>query len=348
MLTLSRTSGHKLNAIAPKLNPIAPKRRQQGTILISVMLLFAIGAFIAAEMTYRQQIDIQRTSAILSVSQAKEYIRGAEEIAQFALAEDLKNDQLKPKKWDHIAEAWGTKLEQPLDGGMIKGSLVDMQGRFNLNWFMTKDKAKLTLFKNAFISLLTQLKIPKKGNAQAIADQLIDFMDEDSTPTFPDGKEEQEYMLEALPRRAANRLLTDVSELLLLPAISAQDLEALAPYVNVLPPTVGLNLNAVALPVIKSFQCVEGDFVVNNRPPKGYDTVSKAIRFKKTANCKNVKAAFPVAYGLSSEFFELNAEAEVNGKIVKVRSVLYRDNAQKSNIKVKVIYRRQVDPFSKV
>lgn len=327
-----------------------PKKypNQQGTVLISVLLLFAIGSFIAIEITYRQQIDIKRTLTVFSVSQAKEYVSGAEQIARYGLAQDLKSDNSQADKMDHDSETWGMALSQPVEGGLIVGKLSDLQGRFNLNWLATTEKARLQDRKKAFINLLSQLKIPKKGTPQGIADQLVDWLDEDSTPIFPEGKEDQEYMIEPLPRRSGNRLLTEVSELLILPAMTLEDLELLAPYVTVLPPKVGLNLNSVSEIVLGSFECVAANTVVNSRPPKGYLKVSDAMRFKKDGNCSKAKEGFPVPYDVRSEFFQLEAASEVNGKTVKVKSILYRDNTQNSKIDVKVIYRRQVDRFSKI
>lgn len=321
---------------------------QRGTILITVMMLFAIGAYMATEITYRQKVDIQRTSAILSQSQAYEYVLGAEEIARFALREDLKRDKDKERERDHPDEDWGMKLAQMVDGGTIEGELADLQGRFNLNWLLLQDKAQRDKVKSYLMSLMAQLKIPKDKPSSAVVDQLIDYMDEDSAPVYPDGKDDQELMLEEPPRRAANRMLFDVSELLLIPALTPEEVEILAPFVTVLPPNTPLNINSAPEEVLTSIECLDAAAIKTAMPKKGYDELDEADKISSDANCKNAKSDLPIFRDTKSEFYELKATSVVNGKIIKVRSILYRDSTQDSNIDVKVIYRRQVDPYSNV
>ncbi|MCG8673412.1 MAG: type II secretion system minor pseudopilin GspK, partial [Pseudomonadales bacterium] len=317
---------------------------------ITVMLLFAIGAYMATEITYRQRVDILRSGSLFDKAQAIEYVYGAEEIAKFALRRDLKKDKEKNKNSlkDHAQEDWGMPLSQAVDGGTIEGQLSDLQGRFNLNWLMETDPDKKAKVKSALLKLLAELKIPKETPAQEVVDQLVDLMDDDSTPTFPDGKEESEYMLEELPRRAGNRLLVDLSELLLIPALTPEEVEILAPFVAVLPPTSAINLQAAPSEVLNSFDCLDVSSIVGGEPRTTYEDLKDLTVFKTDDDCKTAENDFPIAYGISSEFFELSAKSVMNGKTVKVRSVLYRNSEQDSNIDVKVIYRKQVDPFSSV
>ncbi|MCG8314475.1 MAG: type II secretion system minor pseudopilin GspK [Pseudomonadales bacterium] len=325
-------------------------KKQRGTILITVMLVFAVGAYMATEITYRQRVDIQRTSSIFSQAQAYEYVLGAEEIARFALRRDLKDDKKKSNNnvspADAADEDWGMQLAQMVDGGTIEGQLVDLQGRFNLNWLLTTDADQKTAYKKALMSLMAQLKIPKEKAAQVVVDQIADMLDEDSTPSSLDGREDQEYMLEETPRRASNRMMLDISELMLIPALTPDEIETLAPYVTALPLDSSLNLNTASVEVMSSFDCLDAASIQKDRPKGGYTDINEATKLEQNDDCKD--AALDVPVGLNSEFYELEATAIVNGKTIKVRSMLYRDEEQDSNIDVKVIYRRQVDPYSKV
>lgn len=331
----------------PLLTTVKPYARQRGTILITVMLLFAIGAYMATEITYRQRVDIQRTSSIFANAQAYEYVLGAEEIARFALREDLKKDSDRNDPNDFKdKEDWGQQLLYPVEGGTLEGELHDLQARFNINWLLDTDTDRRNYYKQALVTLMQQLKIPKEKPASAVADQIIDYLDENSTPIYPDGKDEQELMLEEPPRRAANRLMVDVSELNLIPALTPEEVEILAPFVAVLPFQTGLNFNNAAEEVLSSFECLDASAIVNGRGPEGYRDVGDAEIYQQTPDCQNANRVLtPV---IRSEYYELEATAVINGKTVKVRSVLYRDNEQSSNIDAKVIYRRQVDPYSKV
>ena len=320
-------------------------KRQQGTILITVMLLFAIGAYMATEITYRQKVDIQRSASIFAQAQAYEYVLGAEEIARFALREDLKKDKDRQILRDHIKEDWGMELAQIVDGGTIRGGLVDLQGRFNLNWLRTSDEAERGRMKNYLASLMAQLKIPKDVPATAAIEQMIDYLDEDSEPTFPDGKDDQELMLEEPPRRAAGRIFLDVSELYLIPALKPSEVDVLAPFVAALPVGTTLNLNTASDEVLTSIDCLDAGAIRNQMPQKGYEQEADARKLQDKPECGS---SFTLGTSVDSEFYELEATAVVDGKIIKVRSILYRNKDQDSNIDVKVIYRRQVDPYSKV
>lgn len=324
-------------------------KSQKGTILITVMLLFAVGVYMATEITYRQKIDIQRTFSVINQAQSYNFLLGAEEIAKYALRKDLKDDKKKNRTRDHQEEDWGSKMAQPLEGGIIEGQITDLQGKFNLNWLIQEDASNATKVKAAFVSLLAQLKIPEEIPAQVVADQLVDLLDEDSTPTSIDGKEESEYMLEEPPRRAGNRILVDVSELMLLPSLTQDDVEKLAPYVTVLPTGTSLNVNTALTEVLQSFECVDPAGVSSGMPDKGYtDIQDVAGMFSQDKECKDAEKDFPVGRDVASEFYELSAKAVIEGKTVKVRSILYRSNQQDSNIEIKVIYRKQVDPYSNV
>lgn len=327
---------------------VSSYKKQKGTILITVMLLFAIGAYMATEITYRQKVDIQRTFSIVSQSQAYEYVLASEEIAKFALRRDLKGDKDKEKIRDHEKEDWGTPLSYALDGGTIEGQVKDLQGRFNLNWLRESDEGRRNKVKAALVNLLGQLKIPKETPAQTVADQIADLVDGDDTPTG-DGKEDNEYMLENLPRRAGNKILIDVSELLLVPALTLEEIEILAPFVAVLPRNSGLNVNTATSEVLSSFECVDVNGIESGRPEdKGYDDLANVTIFKTDDSCDKAKDESPIEYTISSEFFELEAKSVINGKTIKVRSAIYRNADQDSNIDVKVIYRKQVDPYSSV
>lgn len=304
----------------------------------------------ATEITYRQRVDIQRTATILAQAQAYEYVLGAEEIARYALIEDLKGDKKSGSNnntSDSKEEDWGQKLAYPVEGGTIEGEIHDLQGRFNLNWLLTADADSRAVYEQALVRLMGKLKIPKKGSAQTAVIQLRDWLDEDSTPAY-DGKEDQEYMLEEPPRRAGNRLLLDVSELNLIPGLTPEEVETLAPYVAALPINTALNLNTVSEEVLDSFDCVDAQTVISQRPKKGYDDLSKVDVFKKDQDCQKAQVKTALVTGTASEFYELSAKSVINGRTIKVRSILFRDNTQSSNIDVKVIYRRQVDPYSKV
>ncbi|MGB1062494.1 MAG: hypothetical protein ACPGZU_20295, partial [Ketobacter sp.] len=109
---------------------------------LTVVMMVAIAAIIVTDMTYRQKLDIKRTSALLSRDQAFQYLLGAEELANLSLVQDLKedNDRNEPAFVDTLGEDWAKPPQPfPVAGGFIQGRIIDLQSRFNVNSIMASD-----------------------------------------------------------------------------------------------------------------------------------------------------------------------------------------------------------------
>jgi len=231
-------------------------RRQRGTVLITVVMMVAIAAIIVTDMTYRQKLDIKRTAALLSRDQAFQYLLSAEELANLALVDDLRQDNNKndPVFVDSLDEGWSKPSSPfPVAGGAIQGRIFDLQGRFNINSLMASDTKVQQAQRERFQSLLGSLGIPGDATSQlsaaSLTDRLVDWMDADQEPTGFDGKEDLDYLGMVPPYRAANAVMWDVSELMLVDGFTASDVAKLAQWVAFLPPDVPLNINT-ADPVI--------------------------------------------------------------------------------------------------
>jgi general secretion pathway protein K len=83
----------------------------------------------------------------------------------------------------------------------------------------------------------------------ALAPALQDWIDADIIATFPDGAEDNEYLLADLPYRAGNRSLADISELRLIKGYTPEVLAVLVPHITALPDTTAININT-ATPLV--------------------------------------------------------------------------------------------------
>ena len=128
------------------------------------------------------------------------------------------------------------ELPWPLD---LPGQaqVQDAQGCFNLNT-LSLPAGETDLAEQRLRRLLELLDLPAD-----IADQLLDWLDEDTNARFA-GAEDDAYSRRRPPMRAANAPLGDVSELRLLPAMDAEAYAALAPLVCALPAQAGINVNS--------------------------------------------------------------------------------------------------------
>jgi len=161
--------------------------------------------------------------------------RGALHWASLALLEDAAQNST-----DHLGESWAMGLPTlPVDGGTIKVSIEDAQGRFNLNSVVNPASRQV------LDRLLQVLRLdPMLSNA------VLDWIDSDDLVRPGGGAEDMDYLNLNPPYRAANRPMASVDELRLIRGFDAKTVAALLPYVTVLPvATSDINVNT-ASPVV--------------------------------------------------------------------------------------------------
>lgn len=218
----------------------SPRKAQRGVALIMAVLIVALATLLAVSVATDGYMDQRRTSIVLSLDQAYEMGLGAEALAADTLIEDAKNSQI-----DTVAEAWATPIVLPIDEGVgeIKGALVDLQGRFNLNNLLNEDGTPNTEAVRQFQRLLELSGIETKW-----ATLLVDWIDADSEPQAADGAEDAVYASLTPPTLTANLPITRSSELLSLPAFGLDRYRKIEPYVTALP--IGTALNVCTAPGI--------------------------------------------------------------------------------------------------
>lgn len=301
-------------------------RRQRGVALITALLVVAIATVAAVAMANRQQLDIRRTGSLLHGEQAWAYVLGAENWARVVLRRDAKDSKI-----DTLAEDWSTQPPVSfVEGGSIVGRLIDMQGRFNLNNLVNGNKVDedwVTVYKR----LLRHLDLD-----ESLADALVDWIDPDINVRFPDGAEDESYLLLDPPYRAANRPLVDVSELRLVKGYSAEAVAKLEPHVVALPQKSPINVNtadAVVLSVTaEGLSLSDGEALLEVRPEEGYEEADKFIQ-ESTLKGKQVDTG---QLSVKSDWFLLLSEANIGQGRARLASLLQRQRDE-----VRVVSRRR-------
>ena len=186
-------------------------KRQGGVALITALLVVALATAAAVAMATRQNVDIRRTGNLLNGEQAYAYALAAESWAYVILRRDQEDNE-----YDSLGEDWASALPPiAVEGGFVNGRIEELQGRFNVNNLIVDagepsepevavDAEQLAYFRR----LLDVL-----GLEPALAPALLDWIDADINSTFPDGAEDDAYLLAEPPYRAANRILVNISEL---------------------------------------------------------------------------------------------------------------------------------------
>lgn len=232
--------------------PSSSFRRQRGVALIMAVLIVALAVILATQIGFDSVLEQRRSTTVLSIDQAFEVGLGAEAWAASFLQQDIKDDNDRGKRVDQPSENWATPIPPiPVDGGSMEGQLEDMQGRFNLNQVVKFEGGQLIkdpLGYARFKKLLELLQMEPKW-----ADILVDWIDSNPTPEFPEGAEDNVYTLLNPPYRTANSPMVSISELLALPEFGIERYRKIRPYVTALPLNTTLNVCTASGVVLDSY-----------------------------------------------------------------------------------------------
>ena len=160
-------------------------------------------------------------------------------------ARAILSDDRRANNVDYLDEPWALRLPaMPVDNGELSGYLDDQQGLFNLNNIVKGGKVNLAQFAQ-FQRLLSVLQLPT-----ALAGALADWIDADNEMEPQGGAEDEAYAALQPPYLAANRPLTDVTELALVRGFDDGVRARLRPFVSALPVFTAVNVNTASPEVL--------------------------------------------------------------------------------------------------
>ncbi len=267
-----------------------PHALQQGVALITVLLVVALATVLAVAMTSRQQLDIRRTGNLLEADQVLADVGGAEDWAVHFLAAQPVAANASAAGASEIDPGPWTLPPMPIEGGTISATLEDAQDRLNLNALVagtttqtpTDGQGGVTATPDQISGQISglisgqtsgqtsglisgqapaaaaaqqarlQRLLAQQGLATKLLQPLLDWLDTDDTPRFPDGAEDATYLRATPAYRTADRPMTDASELLQVHGWSTAAWQQVAPYVTALPAAAGLNVNTAPAPVLRA------------------------------------------------------------------------------------------------
>jgi general secretion pathway protein K len=289
--------------------------RHSGVALISALLVVALATVAAVSMASRQHVDIRRTANLLDADQSFLYELGAEGWGAQILARDRQDNQV-----DHLGEDWATLLFPiSVPGGTIAAAIEDMQGRFNINSLVEEGKVS-EIALSRFRRLLELHELDP-----AIADAVLDWIDQDIDLRFPAGAEDDAYLNATPPYRTGNAPMASTSELRLVKGVTREAYEVLAPLLSALPTATPVNVNTASVPVLMALAdgITESDAaaLVDARGDAGYASVDDFVRQDALAGRKITAEGLAVA----SDYFMVRAEAKIGRAQVHMNSLLRRD-----------------------
>ncbi len=287
-------------------------RRQSGVALITVLLITAILVGLTTQILSSHHLVIAQHQNSFEQEQALQYAIGAEELARQALYDDFVNSG---PGVDHLEEFWAQPtLPFDLDGvGVLQAYVVDLHRCFNLN-SLGGDAGDLN--HERLKRLLANLDL-----SPDIADLVKDWVDPDQI-AMGFGAEDSAYQLRQPPHLPANQSMMDISELNSLADVEQAAIRLLAERTCLVPDTgMKINVNTASALTLSALDPTVslGDALAITQLPRNFLTMDEFISANPAFN--------PVRADLSvtSEYFLLIAQAQLNRSRVSLFSLMWRD-----------------------
>jgi general secretion pathway protein K len=319
----------------------------RGAALIVAMLVFALATALVVAMKGEFNRFYQRSANLLLDEQAQAYLRGAEDLAAMALVVDYDRDKANGVQRDDLEEIWA-QPPPPYgldDIGWMRGTLEDLQGRFNLNRLAERVPGggspgatdRFTAGQEQFIRLLQALGEPAVSEQEAvmITESVSDWLDVDPVPSA-DGAEDDYYYSLTPAYRAANRKMSSVSELRAVANMTPEIYQALLPWVTVWPQEPGLlNIHTAPEMVLRSINAkgnlnplseADGESLAAQREETGFGNKNDFLANPVFEGRRDNMADIMKLLGEYTSYFLLQAEVEVAGRNMRLYSVLQRQN----------------------
>ena len=291
-------------------------RPQHGAALLTAMIIVTLVATLASAMVWQQWRAVQVESAERARAQSAWILSGALDFAKLILREDLRGG----KPFTALTEPWATPLAESrlstflaidksnADDGpeaFLSGHIADVQARYNLTNLVIPSAgtaaAKIAPLELEALARLCQTLGIETGVADRIAGGLRDAI--------------------AAPTGAAPLRPQSVAQLRWL-GVDAAAVQALQPYVVLLPVPTPVNVNTASKEVLAA-------------AIKGMDPASaeRLVQMRQRAPFKDLKsftdqiAAFaPITANLDvkSSFFEVRGRLRLVDRVLVERSLVQR------------------------
>jgi len=303
--------------------------RERGAALLSVLLLVAVMAVIAAVMLDRLNLATRLAANSQAMAQARLYALSSENIVASRLGVLVAVDRSRTVDPGGMLDR-ATPI--PLARGGVTVTVRDAGNCFNVNSLVVGEgeRTRMNLpMLLQFRRLMDLLQIPQ-DKAIVISDSLTDWIDSDQNPQV-NGAEDGYYQQLAVPYRTPGRLVADLSELRAVRGMEEPLYQRLRPWLCALPgnEVARINLNTlrpdqsrlVAALTPGTLTTDQVGALIQTRPATGWASLDKA-----TAGLARGGAPFGPAQlrqlGVSSRWFEARIEVRVDSVTLEERALI--------------------------
>lgn len=291
-----------------------PGLKQRGAALLTAMLTVALVVTLAAGALWQQWRAVEVEQAQRTQQQMGWILLGAQDWARLILREDANAGSV-----DHLSEPWALPLQEArlksflnseaqideadsLDQSFLSGRISDLQGRMNLLNLVDNKKIDADAFE-AFGRLFATLGLPP-NSLVALTLQLKDA-------ALGQGL--------LMPER-----MSDLQRF----GLSGPMLQALSPFVTLLPSRTPVNLNTAApevlMAVLPGLDAAAAQNLVQRRASAHFKSVEEALKA-----VPDLKPGVPVSnLSVSSRYFEVRGLLRLDRLTLEQLSILERDGGQ--------------------
>ena len=325
--------------------------RQRGMALVIVLLLLALLTTITVEVLFRQDRFLTRADNLLQWDKRYQYAMAAEVVAQQGLVDDLQDDQNNNALVDDcVEEQWAVQLPPtPYEDAMLSASVQDLQGRFNLNWLITAEGDTFVRDPEAIerLTRLIELTFPQETDASRLSNEMADWLDSNNIVDGVEGAEDADYRHRRTPNMPAAHE-SELRALLSFQVANQPEDSMIWGLFTALPLGTTLNVNTAPPQVLDAvLGAIAGsgaaDAIVKAREEEPVKTVSDLMQIAPFSELKaDVKEQVSSLLGVSSEYFQVMVDVEVDGQLSRLVSRLRRRNGEEQATDV---FSRQVSPL---
>jgi general secretion pathway protein K len=290
-------------------------RPQRGVALITAILVVAIATIASVAMATSLQIAVHRARTLQETELAWWYSEGVEQWVLTLLQRDAEISQI-----DSLDEPWSQPVDYlPVDEGVLRGRVEDLQGRFNLNNLAAPDPEQSARYLAHFQRLLLQLEVGTDFEVAALAAVIRDWVDDDIEPTGFDGAEDNYYLGLSPPYRTANRPMVDASEIMAVKGMTREIYALIRPFVTALPASgTPINVNTALEPVLLS--------LAENPSPELQAFIESRLEvpLEDTAMLQGSFSVETPPVSVATSFFRLESESLIGSSRVGLYHLVFR------------------------
>nr|WP_315456287.1 type II secretion system minor pseudopilin GspK [uncultured Sphingorhabdus sp.] len=298
---------------------MVPPPSERGAALLSVLLMVAVLAVIAATTLDRIALSTKLAINGNALAQARMFSYAAESIAAARIEDLIARDAAQTT----LAGGWlGKEQILPIPVGTASATVRDGGNCFNLNSLVTESEGRYQASatgQEQFVALMVVLGV-NEGVARPVAAAATDWVDSDTVP-LPSGAEDDAYRSSVQSYLTANRLFAHHSELRAVKGVTPAIYAKLRGWICALPePSLSpLNVNTLSAeqaPLLvmlfppNTLSPAAARAYLAKRPASGYGSL---IRFWEAPEMSALKPSSSVQeqVKLTSKYFLLNTKVSL-------------------------------------